>query len=367
MAANEQASTIVVMAGGTGGHIFPALATATELAARGYNVHWLGTADSMEAELVPQYGFGISFIPVTGLRRTSIKFLLKAPWCVGVSLLKAMAVLKRQQPICVLGMGGYVTGPGGIAAKLMGVPLIIHEQNAVPGLTNRLLSLVASRVLEAFPNTFSKKKTFGMKKTIFTTGNPVRASMCQQHSYVAGKPLKLLVLGGSRGAVAINNLMPQVFVLCQGRLNIFHQAGKNNIDQCLATYKELSVQVGDSCRVEAFIDDMAQAYAWADIVLCRSGALTVSELAAVGRPAILVPYPYAVDDHQTVNGHYLVDQGAALMIQQNQLDENCLATLLMDLESDPARLESMAVSAKAAGRIHAAQVVADHCLEVCDV
>ncbi|MDP0589061.1 MAG: undecaprenyldiphospho-muramoylpentapeptide beta-N-acetylglucosaminyltransferase [Candidatus Endonucleobacter bathymodioli] len=361
MALHEQPLTIVIMAGGTGGHIFPALATADELRGRGCNIHWIGTPDSMEADLVPKNGFGISFIPVTGLRGKKISFLFKAPWRLVVSLLKAVKILRQQKPICVLGMGGYVTGPGGVAAKLLGIPLVIHEQNSVAGLTNRLLSRFASRVLEGFPGAFSSSKCNG---GVFTTGNPVRSSIFQQDSYKASSPLRLLVLGGSRGAVAINKLIPFVFSHGQGKFDIWHQTGRDNIKQCLTARNELNIVGEQFYRVEPFIDDMARAYGWADLVLCRSGALTVSELAGAGRPSILIPYPYAVDDHQAVNGRYLVDRGAAVMVLQQQLDEDTLITLLLDLDRDSVRLESMAASAKAVGQMQAAQVIADHCLEV---
>ncbi|WP_263078527.1 undecaprenyldiphospho-muramoylpentapeptide beta-N-acetylglucosaminyltransferase [Endozoicomonas sp. Mp262] len=365
MVPHDSGPVIVVMAGGTGGHIFPALATAAELESRGYRVHWLGTPGSMEADLVPRHGFEISFIPITGVRGKKMLYWLKAPWLIGKSILKAMALLREQKPVCVLGMGGYVTGPGGVAAKLLGIPLVIHEQNAIPGLTNKLLSSLATKVLEAFPGTFSGKKFKKVKRKLFTTGNPVRSSIASENDYHAGKSLKLLVIGGSRGAVAINKLIPQLLARYKGGLDIWHQTGKNNIDDCLSDYRKLEADDIKSYKVEPFIDDMAQAYEWADIVLCRSGALTVSELAVAGRPAILVPFPYAVDDHQTANGRYLTDNGAAVMIQQDQLDEEALTTLLMSLGRDPARLQSMAAAAKSVGRSRATREVADHCLEVC--
>ncbi|MDP0562304.1 MAG: undecaprenyldiphospho-muramoylpentapeptide beta-N-acetylglucosaminyltransferase [Candidatus Endonucleobacter sp. (ex Gigantidas childressi)] len=360
MAQHEQSLAIVIMAGGTGGHIFPALAIADELRGRGCHIHWLGTPDSMEADLVPKHGFDISFIPVTGLRGKKMSFLIKAPWRLGVSLLKAIKIFRQQKPVCVLGMGGYVTGPGGIAAKLLSIPLVIHEQNSVAGLTNRLLSRIASRVLEGFPGAFSCRCN-GVK--VFTTGNPVRPSICQQGTYKVGRPLRLLVLGGSMGAVAINKLIPAVFSRNQGKFDIWHQTGRDNIKECLDARNELNVEDEQFYRVEPFIDDMANAYGWADVVLCRSGALTVSELAYAGRPSILIPYPYAVDDHQTVNGRYLVDQGAALMISQQQLEVGALITLLLDLDKDSVRLESMAAAAKAVGKTQAVQTIADHCLE----
>lgn len=363
--APEQPPVVVIMAGGTGGHIFPALATAAELKSRGYQVHWLGTPGSMEAELVPEHGFAISFLPVTGLRGKGMGFLLQAPWRILVSIIKAMALLRARKPCCVLGMGGYVTGPGGVAARLLGIPLVIHEQNAVPGLTNKLLARLACRVLEAFPNTFARAGLKRLTGKLYTTGNPVRATIASQATYQPGQPLKLLVIGGSRGATAINQLIPGVLTGCDLALEVWHQTGKNNLNACLAAQRQLATKDIKSYKIEPFIKDMAQAYAWADLVLCRAGALTVAELAVAGRPAILVPFPYAVDDHQTANGRYLADKGAAVMIQQHQLDEETLTTLLTRLGRDPARLQAMAAVARSAGCSRAAHEVANHCLEVC--
>ena len=349
----NSAPVVVFMAGGTGGHIFPALATARELQKQGVNIHWLGTPGSMEAELVPHHGIGISFIPVTGLRGKGISFLLKAPWKLAASLLKAVSVLRKQKPVCVVGMGGYVTGPGGIAAKLLGIPLVIHEQNAVAGLTNKLLARIATRVLQAFPDTFAGQKAI-------LTGNPVRTDIADIAPLKAHKPVRLLVVGGSRGAVAINELIPGVLKNCPGQLEVWHQTGANNDGETRALYEANGV-----CgRVEPFIHDMAGAYEWADLVICRSGALTVAELAVAGRPAILVPYPYAVDDHQTVNGQYLVTRGAAKMIQQKDLDAETLTNMVQQITGEPGQLDKMAEAARSVGLSRATQVVAKHCLEV---
>ncbi|MGI9275928.1 MAG: undecaprenyldiphospho-muramoylpentapeptide beta-N-acetylglucosaminyltransferase [Endozoicomonas sp.] len=362
--------TVLVMAGGTGGHIFPALATAAELQSRGYRIHWLGTPGSMEAELVPAHGYDISFLPVTGLRGKGLSFLVKAPWKVTVSVLRAMKALRQYRPVCVLGMGGYVTGPGGVAARLLGVPLVIHEQNAVAGLTNKLLARVASRVLEAFPGTFARA---GMQlDKVYHAGNPVRGdieSSSAPVAYSGTSALKVLVLGGSRGAVAINEVVPAALsVLNQekdgittGTIAVWHQTGKGNYEATRKAYQ----QKGIDAKVEPFINDMAAAYTWADLVLCRSGALTVSELAIAGRPAILVPYPHAVDDHQTVNGSYLVEQGAALMVQQNELSKESLAEMFKELSGNHRQLQAMAEAARSVARPQATREVADHCLEVC--
>jgi UDP-N-acetylglucosamine--N-acetylmuramyl-(pentapeptide) pyrophosphoryl-undecaprenol N-acetylglucosamine transferase len=352
-------STVLIMAGGTGGHIFPALATAKELQRRGYHIHWLGTSGSMEAELVPRHGFDISFIPVTGIRGKGLAFLLKAPWRLSVSLMRALKVIHRLKPICVLGMGGYATGPGGLAARLVGIPLIIHEQNAVAGFTNKVLSKMASRVLMAFPGAFGEQP---VPEKFILTGNPVRTDILSSRvpGDFTGRPVRLLVVGGSRGSVAINELVPKVLSHFKEQITVWHQTGKNNDASTRSIYSDCQVEG----RVEPFIDDMAAAYHWADLVLCRAGALTISELAMAGRPAVLVPYPYAVDDHQTVNGRYLVDQGAALMVQQKDLDESSLINMLQNLAGNPGQLTEMARAAESVAKPQATDDVADQCLEV---
>ncbi|WBA80231.1 undecaprenyldiphospho-muramoylpentapeptide beta-N-acetylglucosaminyltransferase [Endozoicomonas sp. GU-1] len=354
----SEAPKVIIMAGGTGGHIFPGLATARELIKQGYRVHWLGTPGSMEAELVPGHGIDISFIPVTGLRGKGLSFLLQAPWRLAVSLFKAVRVLREHRPVCVVGMGGYVTGPGGVAARLLGIPLVVHEQNAVAGLTNKLLARIATRVLEAFPGTFAGLSSRIARKVVLT-GNPVRPEIVTVPAHLPRIPLRLLVVGGSRGALAINQMIPRVLQNCGAQIDVWHQTGKGTFEQCLADYQQLGV----SGRVEPFIDDMAQAYEWADLVICRSGALTIAELAAAGKPGILVPFPFAVDDHQTVNGRYLVDRGAALMVQQKDLNVDSLTNMILKLADNPEQLERMASSARTASLPQATDDVVRLCLE----
>ncbi|WP_257288574.1 MULTISPECIES: undecaprenyldiphospho-muramoylpentapeptide beta-N-acetylglucosaminyltransferase [unclassified Endozoicomonas] len=351
--------TVLIMAGGTGGHIFPALATARELEKRGYTIHWLGTPDSMEAELVPRHGFEISFIPVTGLRGKGLSFLMKAPWKLAVSLYRSVKVIRSCNPVCVLGMGGFVTGPGGLAARLSGIPLVIHEQNAIAGFTNRILSRIARKVLLAFPGAFGPVNSSGK---LILTGNPVRTDIADLElpAQLNGRSLKLLVLGGSKGAVAINELVPKALTRFKGRIEVWHQTGKSNLAATRESYRALNIEG----RLEPFIDDMAGAYEWADLVICRSGALTVSELAMAQRAALLVPYPHAVDDHQTVNGQYLVNQGAAMMVQQKELNETCLINMLENFVGNPEQLVNMARAAGSVAKPMAAEEVADHCLEV---
>lgn len=345
---------ILVMAGGTGGHVFPALAVADELRARGAEVTWLGTRQGLEAELVPRAGIPIDYIQVSGLRGKGMLRWLAAPFKLSVALLQGCKIMRRIHPSAVLGMGGFVAGPGGLAAWLMRRPLLIHEQNARAGLTNRLLQPLAASVMEAFPNTFKRNRN-----KLLHTGNPLRQEFlnAQPKGEHAG-PLRLLVVGGSLGAAHFNAVVPAALAEMQltTRPEIWHQAGKNNIDAARMAYRDAEVEA----RVESFIDDMAAAYQWADVVLCRAGAMTVSELAALGVPAILVPYPFAVDDHQTANAHYLSDRQAAVLVPQTQLTAQSLATLLGELT--PARLRHMAAAARRLALPDATRKVVDECL-----
>ncbi|WP_461537795.1 undecaprenyldiphospho-muramoylpentapeptide beta-N-acetylglucosaminyltransferase [Spongorhabdus nitratireducens] len=351
-------SSIVVMAGGTGGHIFPALATAEELKSRGYDIHWIGTPESMEAELVPKHGFDISYVSVTGVRGKGIIARLLSPFRVAASILAAVKLLRKLNPKCVIGMGGYVTGPGGVAARILQIPLVIHEQNAVPGMTNRLLAKIANRVLEAFPNTFAGKVA---ASKVTCTGNPVRSAISAAGLSPDTDGMKLLILGGSRGALAINELVPEALSFCaEDNIEVWHQCGKGWDEKTSERYRKFAV----SGRVEAFIDDMAAAYEWADLIVCRAGALTVSELANAGRPAILVPFPYAVDDHQTRNGNYLVQSGAARLFQQSDLTAELLAEELKTLAADRNQLQDMSKAALACARPDATGQVVAQCLEV---
>lgn len=318
--------TLLVMAGGTGGHIFPALAVAQLLQQQGWNIAWLGTADRMEAKLVPQYGIPLHTIQISGLRGKGIKALLKAPFAILRAVSQAKKIIQTVKPNAVLGMGGYVSGPGGIAAKLCGVPIVLHEQNAVAGLTNAWLAKVAQKVLQAFPTAFDKNKAP-------VVGNPVRADFFtqptpkqrfkQRRSYVGDK-LCVLVAGGSQGAKILNEVVPAWFAQAKPNVIIRHQAGANNAEKVQALYD--SASAGEAVSVTEFIDDMANAYAWADVVICRSGALTVCELAAVGSAAIFVPFPHK-DEQQRLNGEYLANAGAAEIINQRDFNAEKLAQI----------------------------------------
>lgn len=354
---------IIIMAGGTGGHVYPGLAVAEALRERGVEVSWLGTRRGLEAQLVPKAGFAIDYIAISGLRGKGVLGWLLAPLRLNLAVAQALTVMWRRRPAAVLGMGGFVTGPGGVAAKLLGRPLLIHEQNAIAGMTNRWLARIADAVLEAFPGTFAPKAS------VMHTGNPVRAEIAavaepQQRFAERSGPLRLFVVGGSLGAQALNETVPQAVALLpeETRPQIRHQTGQRNFETAQRAYEAAGVQG----ELLAYVDDMAAMYAWADLVICRAGALTVSELAAVGVPALLVPYPHAVDDHQTANGHYLTDAGAALLVQQRELDAARLAGVINEYCTDAAsgrqRLRAMAEAARALGRPAATAEVVAHCL-----
>lgn len=349
---------VLIMAGGTGGHVFPALACAREFKARGYSVHWLGTPRGIENELVPAAGLPLHLIDVSGLRGKGKLSLLKAPFQLLKALLQARKVLRELQPVCVLGMGGYVTGPGGLAARMNGAPLIIHEQNAVAGTANRSLAPFASRVCEAFPD------TFGASDKRRTTGNPVREELFLEtpRDALGKRRARLLVLGGSLGAEPLNKLLPEALALVAAELRpeVFHQAGKQHDGVTTERYAAAGVEA----QVAPFIKDMARAYAWADLVVCRAGALTVSELAAAGLPSFLLPLPHAIDDHQTHNAGYLAREGAAVLLPQRSTDAAMLAAQLTEVLMHPERLNSMAGTARRLAKPDATRTVVDICLEV---
>ncbi|MDB6049849.1 MAG: UDP-diphospho-muramoylpentapeptide beta-N-acetylglucosaminyltransferase [Pseudomonas sp.] len=351
-------ANVLIMAGGTGGHVFPALACAQEFKARGYSVHWLGTPRGIENELVPQAGLPLHLINMTGLRGKGVLALFKAPFVLLKALIQARKIVRQLQPVCVLGLGGYVTGPGGLAAKLAGIPLIIHEQNAIAGTANRSLVPFASRVCEAFPDTFSKSA----KRR--TTGNPVRSELFLEtpRQALAGRKARLLILGGSLGAEPLNKLLPEALALLplELRPEVFHQAGKNHDEITAERYRTAGVEA----QVAPFIKDMAQAYGWADLVVCRAGALTVSELAAAGLPSLLVPLPHAIDDHQSRNADYLAREGAAFVMPQATTGVAEMAARLTEVLMQPEQLNSMARTARRLAKPDATRTVVEVCLEV---
>jgi UDP-N-acetylglucosamine--N-acetylmuramyl-(pentapeptide) pyrophosphoryl-undecaprenol N-acetylglucosamine transferase len=355
---------VLIMAGGTGGHVFPALAVAAELTGLGVPVAWLGTEQGLEARVVPAAGYPLTSIRVSGLRGKGLSRVFFAPFMLSIALLQALGVFLRLRPLAVLGMGGFAAGPGGFIAWLLRRPLLIHEQNSVPGLTNRLLAPLARVVLEGFPGSLPASRR------AVAVGNPVRAgivALAAPETRFAGRsgPLRLLVIGGSLGAQALNRVLPQAIgrLPAATRPQVHHQTGQAQVAGVQQSYRE----IGCEARVEAFIEDMAAAYAWADLVVCRSGALTVAELAAAGVGSILVPYPHATDDHQTGNARYLANAGAALLIPQEQLSSDWLADTLARFAGQRDKLLDMARRARELARPDAARRVALLCLEAAGI
>jgi UDP-N-acetylglucosamine--N-acetylmuramyl-(pentapeptide) pyrophosphoryl-undecaprenol N-acetylglucosamine transferase len=351
---------VLIMAGGTGGHVFPALAVASELTALGVPVSWLGTRRGLEARLVPAAGYPLNLIRVTGLRGKGALRLLLAPFMLLLAMLQSLVVLLRIRPSAVLGMGGFTAGPGGVVAWLLRRPLLIHEQNSVPGTTNRLLAPLASRVLEGFPGSLPARYR------PLHTGNPVRADIAalpepRERFRSREGELRLLVIGGSLGAQVLNRVVPEAVAGLADRLSlrVHHQTGRAEE----AGVRERYAALGDAARVEAFIEDMAAAYAWADLVVCRAGALTIAELAAAGLPSVLVPYPHATDDHQSGNARYLANAGAAVLLPQPELTAATLGAELQRLGGDREALLGMASRARGLALADAARRVAQLCLE----
>ena len=347
------AKRVLIMAAGTGGHVYPALATAAILQKGDWQVEWLGTGRGIEARLVPEAGFKLNCIDVVGLRGKGLSSLLLAPWRLCKSLWQSVRVIRRFKPHCVLGMGGFVAGPGGLATKLLGVPLILHEQNAIPGLTNRLLRPFANRTLQAFTGSFSDGQAI-------TVGNPLRSNITAHKS--DHDELRVLIVGGSLGALALNEQVPMAMALLTAneRPKIWHQTGPKHYKTTQFGYDKAKVVA----KVEAYIDNMGEAYAWADLVICRAGALTVSELAGAGMASILVPYPHAVDDHQTANATVLVKAGAAILLPQTQLSPVTLSEHIRALKSHPSSLKNMACAALTCAAPKADYTVAQHCMEI---
>lgn len=349
---------VLIMAGGTGGHIFPGLAVAAELASREVPVAWLGARGGLETRLVPDRGIALETVAIRGVRGKGLLALLAMPLRLAAAVLAAYRHLHRLRPCAVLSMGGYVAAPGGLAAWLARIPLVVHEQNRIPGSTNRLLARFARRVLAGFADAFPRAEW---------VGNPVRreiSALPAPETRLAGRAgrVRLLVLGGSQGAQALNRHLPAALAQLPpaARPEVHHQCGQPHVDATLAAYAD----AGQDARVEAFVEDMAAAYAWADLVVCRAGALTLAELAATGLAAVLVPYPHAIDDHQRANAEALVAAGAAMLVPEERLDAAHLAAILEPLLADPAQRVRMAVAARALARPDAAARIVDACLEV---
>jgi UDP-N-acetylglucosamine--N-acetylmuramyl-(pentapeptide) pyrophosphoryl-undecaprenol N-acetylglucosamine transferase len=354
------ARTLMVMAGGTGGHVFPGLAVAHRMQTQGWRVVWLGNPGGMEATLVPRHGIPIEFVRFGGLRGKGLMTKLKLPFNLLRACVQSLGVLRRIKPDVVLGMGGYITFPAGVMAALTGRPLVLHEQNSIAGLANRVLAKLARRVLVAFPGALPGGEW---------TGNPIREELrdlpapAQRYASRTG-PLKLLVVGGSLGAAALNEAVPLALARLPAgsRPHVVHQSGARHIGALKTYYDNAGLGHDPDIRLVAFIDDMASAYADADLVVCRSGAMTVAEIAAVGVAALFVPFPYAVDDHQTTNGRFLADRGGALLIQQRELTVEGLADWIGAQTRES--LAAMATHARECAKPDATEVVAGVCAAV---
>jgi len=345
---------ILIMAGGTGGHIFPGLAVAAEMRAAGWDVVWMGGRGGMEERLVPKHGYPAAWIRAKAARGRGIVQKLLLPTNLLYAFWESARHIRRIQPNVVLGLGGYVAFPGGMMASLLNKPLALHEQNAIAGLTNKVLSGISDKVMQAFPETL---------KGAEWTGNPVRADIASLDSpekRFKGRsgPLRILVVGGSLGAQALNDVLPKAIAMLGEKPRIVHQAGEKHLETLKSNYASAGVQG----ELVAFIEDMASRYAEADLVICRAGAVTVSELAAGGMASVLVPFPHAVDDHQTANAKFLSDRGAAILIQQRDLTAERLASLIVSL--DRPKLLDMARKARSLGKPDAAKIVASRCMEL---
>lgn len=354
---SKQEAPVLILAGGTGGHIFPGLAVAAELRARGIPVVWLGADGGMETRLVPQHDIPLETIAISGLRGKGVGALLGAPLRLLSAIRAAAKVLHAHKPRAVVSFGGFAAGPGGIAAVIAGVPLLVHEQNRAPGLTNRVLAKFARRVLTGFPDAFPGKEE--------VVGNPVReiiSALPRPRERFAGRDdrLNVLVLGGSQGARALNEALPKALRALQGaRIDVRHQCGEKMRAEAEQAYRAAGVEAS----IEPFIADMAGAYAWADVVVCRAGALTLAELCAAGVGSVLVPLPTAVDDHQTKNAQYVAQRRAAEMVKQDATLVDKLAGALRTLALDPARRLAMAEAARTLAKPNAAAQVVDIVLQ----
>ena len=352
---------ILIMAGGTGGHIYPALAVADSLKQKGFNLYWLGSEKGMENKVVPEHGYPLLKINVSGVRGNGLLRLLFTPFMLIIALYQSLMIMIKVRPVVVLGMGGFASGPGGIAAWLMRIPLLIHEQNAIAGMTNNLLAPFAVSILAAFPNAFKSSEK------IIITGNPVRENITtistpkDRFAKRDVNELKVLVLGGSLGAKKLNDVMPRAMASLadEFKYEIKHQCGEKHFVDTEKAYAEQNVNV----EVLPFINNMADVYSWADIVICRAGALTIAELASAGVASILIPFPYAVDDHQTSNASYLADESAAVLIQESQLTSDKIRDLLLKWYQAPELLLQMASKARSLAKPKATEDVAKYCME----
>ncbi len=357
----KELGPILITAGGTGGHVYPGLAVARALQAQDIPVIWMGTPNGLEARVIPEAGIDMVYLSVSGLRGKGLLKLLAAPVQLVRALFQSVMIIRKVKPSAVLGMGGFVAGPGGLVASLMGKPVVIHEQNAIPGLTNKLLSGFSKKVLEGFPGTFAdRKNTVGI-------GNPVRKDIAgldnpRQRLGDRWGHVHVLIFGGSLGAQALNEIVPMALgeLALDKRPVVRHQAGKNKDVATKKLYEKMEVKA----EITPFIEDMAEAYEWADLVICRSGALTVAELAAAGVASIMVPYPWAVDDHQTENAKYLTEHDAGILMPQSEMTKESLSALLKELCSNRDKLIEMSIRARELAKPQATDEVAVICAEL---
>ena len=355
---NAKVQHLMVMAGGTGGHVFPALAVAKELQKSGVRITWLGTRRGLEATVIPANDIDIEWVTVEGLRGKGALSLLLAPFKLLRALWQSAVAINKVKPDCILGMGGFVAGPGGLMARIMGKPLVIHEQNAVAGLTNQALAKVANTVLTGFPN------VEGLPKKAQWLGNPVRntiqANLNETSPVIGDAHINVLIIGGSQGAHSFNQKLPNVFAqLGNPRLSIWHQSGRDRASGVVEKYKEHKVDA----KVDEFIADMAAAYEWADVLICRAGAMTIAECCAAAKPALLVPYPFSAGDHQIKNAQVMVDVGAGVMVMNEEIDSDKMQNALTTLLKSKQALIEMGKQAHSLHKPDALQQVADICLE----
>lgn len=350
---------VLIMAAGTGGHVFPALAVADELKERGASIHWLGTPSGMENELVAKHGYQMHHIDMQGLRNKGLARVIRLPFMLLRAVMASKKVIKNNKIDVVIGFGGYVTAPGGLAARLTKKPLIIHEQNAIAGMSNKTLAPHSTKVLQAFDGAFA-----GLGERLITVGNPVRQAIIdtptpdERYDLTDNSPLKVLVVGGSLGAKAINEAVVELLKLSNKPLTIRHQCGKDNHDDMLVAYSQAGADITHHVfELKPFIDDMAKAYTWADVIICRAGALTVTEIATVGIAPIFIPLPHAVDDHQTANAKSLTEYGAGILLPQSQLSGVKLNEILGRLSRSDCK--EMAVKARSFAKTDATKTVAD--------
>ena len=347
----SEVNKLMVMAGGTGGHVFPALAVANALREKNTHVTWLGTRRGLEATVIPANNIDIEWVTVEGLRGKGILSWLLAPFKLVRAMWQSMSAIRRVQPDCILGMGGFVAGPGGLVARLLGKSLVIHEQNAVAGLTNHYLAKIASKVLTGFPN------TEGLPKDAEWVGNPVRAEIQPTAERHAGNQINVLVIGGSQGAHSFNQHLAAVFAQQSSAIEIRHQAGRGRAEEVRNSYQDQKLEAD----ISEFIEDMASAYEWADLLICRAGAMTIAECCAAAKPALLIPYPFSAGDHQEKNAQAMVAVGAAVMLDNSLCGSAEMVAELTKLLTDPQKLESMGKAALSLHKPDALQNVVSAC------